>query len=495
MSIEKKLYTIEQIRCIQQEAIDQQVINARGLMLQAAKALLQRVQLSWPNAQHLLILCGKGHNGGDGLSFAKLAYQAGLSVQIVMLSDRSACSRLTQLALDECVALGLTIETHTSCMSFEADLIVDALLGIGLNGPVRPHYAKVIEWINTQSTPCLSVDVPSGLDADTGNIFNVCVRAQVTQTFVGHKRGLFTYRSTEYAGLIYLDTLSINYDSSNIKHSLNLVGLADSLDFLPRRQCDTHKDDFGHVLIIGGDYGMGGAIRLAAEAAMRSGASLVTVATRPEHLSVVNSCRSDMTCQRVESVSSIEGLSNKVDVVVIGPGLGKTAWGHDLLNAILAWDQPKVLDADALNIISANPDCRNDWVLTPHPGEAARLMGSSGDAIQHDRFQSIQSLQQRFGGVIALKGAGTLVANDQQMALCPFGNPGMVSGGMGDLLSGIIGGFIAQGLPMYEATLSAVLSHAKAVDFASAKDGDCGLLAVDVLNCLRRFVNSEIMAV
>ena len=491
MSIDKRLYTVEQIRCIEQQVLASQKIKSDVLMTRAAKALLQRIQSSWPNASQLLILCGKGHNGGDGLMLAQLAHQTGFSVQIVMLSDHGACSALTQVALDQCISMGLSIEPYTSCMSYEADLIVDALLGIGLNGPVRPHYVKAIEWINSQSTPCLSVDLPSGLDANTGNIFNACVRAQVTQSFIGHKRGLFTYRATEYTGSVYLDHLLVDCHLHQVVDFVRLIGATDSLEYLPRRKRDAHKGDFGHVLIIGGDYGMGGAVRMAAEAAMRSGAGLVTVATRPEHLCVVNSCRPEIMCQRVESVSSIDGLADKVNVVVIGPGLGKTDWGRDLLRVILTWDQPKVLDADALNIISEAPESRDDWVLTPHPGEAARLLGSSGDSVQYDRFESIQALQKRYGGVIALKGAGTLVANKRQMALCPFGNPGMASGGMGDILSGIIGGFIAQGLPIYEAALSAVLVHAQAADLAAAKGGERGLLALDVLEFLRHFVNPE----
>lgn len=493
MTEQTALYTVEQIRLIEDFYKKKQKVGDLELMALAALALYKRVRLSYPSAKNLLIVVGKGNNGGDGIYLAKHAVQSGLNVQILLATDESCLENNLKVMLDDLKAQGVIVEDFYPGIQMEADLIVDALLGIGLKGALRPHLAKVIQWINKHPSPCLSVDLPSGLDADTGCADGECVRADVTQTFFARKRGLYTCRSSEFRGRVFLDSLGVDMDALPIASNVSLLSEVNPR-WLPRRSRDAHKGDFGHVLVIGGDYGMGGAIRMAAEAALRSGAGLVTVATRPEHICIVNTCRPEIMCQKVEAVSSIEGLQDQVDVVIIGPGLGLGEWGKALFDAILTWSQPKVLDADALNWLAKSPVAHSNWVLTPHPGEAARLLASSGEHVQADRFNAVNAIQKRYGGVVALKGSGTLIANEKSTYLCPFGNPGMATGGMGDILAGMIGGLMAQGLSSFKAASMGVLIHAMASDEAAQVEGERGMLALDVLSYMKDFINPDQVA-
>jgi ADP-dependent NAD(P)H-hydrate dehydratase / NAD(P)H-hydrate epimerase len=261
---------------------------------------------------------------------------------------------------------------------------------------------------------------------------------------------------------------------------------------LPKRRRDTHKGDFGHVLVIGGDYGMGGAVRMAAEAAMRVGAGLVTVATRPEHLNVVTGARPEIMCSQVADANDLTPLLERSTIVVIGPGLGLSDWAQSLLAAVEQSALPVVVDADALNLLAQNPTSSDRWILTPHPGEAARLLDQTTEQVQADRYYAVSQLQQRYGGVAVLKGAGTLVqAADTITALCSAGNPGMASGGMGDVLSGVLGGLLAQKHSLLEAAEIGVMVHSMAADHAAEQGGERGLLATDVLQQLRLLVNPD----
>lgn len=260
--------------------------------------------------------------------------------------------------------------------------------------------------------------------------------------------------------------------------------------WLPKRQRDANKSDFGHVLVIGGDHGMGGAVRMAAEAALRVGAGLVTVATRPEHINIVSAVRPEIMCHQVQNAQDLAPLLVRATFIIIGPGLGKSEWAQELLNYVLPAKQPKLLDADALNLLAERPEKHHDWILTPHPGEAGRLLNETTENVQADRVQAVKSLQRQYGGVVVLKGAGTLIkAQNDEIAICEAGNPGMASGGMGDVLSGVIGGLAAQGLSLENAAKAGVFIHAQAADAVAAEGGERGLLATDLLMQLRRLVN------
>lgn len=262
--------------------------------------------------------------------------------------------------------------------------------------------------------------------------------------------------------------------------------------WLPKRQRDANKSDYGHVLVIGGDYGMGGAVRMAAEAALRVGAGLVTVATRREHITIVSAVRPEIMCYEVQTTQDLEPLLARASFIIIGPGLGKSLWAQELLNRVLQAKQPKLLDADALNVLAKQPQAFDNWILTPHPGEAGRLLNETTHTVQADRINALERLQKKYGGVAVLKGTGTLIqAENSELAICEAGNPGMASGGMGDVLSGVIGGLAAQGLSLEQAAKAGVFIHAQAADAVAADGGERGLLATDLLRHLRRLVNFE----
>ncbi len=258
---------------------------------------------------------------------------------------------------------------------------------------------------------------------------------------------------------------------------------------LKPRKADSHKGMFGHVLVVGGDYGFSGAVRLAAEAALRVGAGLVSVATRPEHAISLNLVRPEIMCHGANHAKELTPLLTKATVVIVGPGLGQSSWAKKMLTRILSSKKLLVMDADALNLLSKKRIKYADWVLTPHPGEAARLLQTTAHHIQQDRLLSAGALQKKYGGVVVLKGAGTLVVTDHEEALCENGNPGMASGGMGDVLSGVIGALAAQGISLPQAAKLGVLVHAKAGDLAAKEGGERGMIASDLFPYLRQLVN------
>ncbi|MCK4608327.1 MAG: NAD(P)H-hydrate dehydratase, partial [Gammaproteobacteria bacterium] len=254
--------------------------------------------------------------------------------------------------------------------------------------------------------------------------------------------------------------------------------------YLPERSSIAHKGCFGHVLVVGGDRGMAGAVRLAGEAAIRTGAGLATVATRGEHIMAVSGMRPELMCYGINSGVDLAPLLARASVVVVGPGLGRSAWSLDLWQTVINDTKPKVVDADGLNWLAENSGYSDNWILTPHPGEAARLLGCDTVTIQQDRFKAVRALQQKYGGVCVLKGAGTLVADADKIYICTAGNPGMASGGMGDVLSGIIGALLAQGLNLTEAARLGVMLHSHAADLAAERFGARALLASDLFHTL-----------
>ena len=260
-------------------------------------------------------------------------------------------------------------------------------------------------------------------------------------------------------------------------------------EYLPKRSRTAYKGDFGHLLVVGGNYGMAGAARMAAEAGARVGAGLVTVATQPEHLNLILQGRPELMCHAVNNSNDLLQLFEKSTVIVLGPGLGKDNWACDLWEQTLLVKQPMVIDADALNLLAERPQYCDRWILTPHPGEAARLLDSTVADVQADRFASARAIQTQYGGICVLKGAGTLIISEEKIWLCAAGNPGMATGGMGDVLSGTIGALLAQGLSLEYAAAVGVLVHAKAGDCAAAKQGERGLLAGDLINYLQGVVN------
>ncbi len=489
------LYRAEQVRELDRRAIEEHGIPGFDLMQRAAAAAYGVLRKRWPDARHLHIVCGPGNNGGDGCVIGMLALAEGLDVTLELLCDPGRLKGDALRALQAYKQAG-GYPAVMSAPPVQADVVVDALLGTGTDRAVEGAFLDAVQRINAAAQAgagVLGVDIPSGLHADTGQVLGAAVRADTTVTFIGMKVGLLIGSGPACAGELVFDDLAVParvYDE--LPPAVVRIGPQEYQRCLPPRKRDAHKNRHGHVLCIGGDYGTAGAIRLAAEAALRSGAGLVSVATRPEAAVAMSQARPELMCRGVESPEDLDSLLSSTDAVLLGPGLGQGDWGRVLWAKVIDSRLPLVVDADGLNLLAANPGQRTNWVLTPHPGEAARLLEASNADIQADRLGAVQGLVTRYGGVAVLKGAGTLVAvENQPVTLCTAGNPGMAVGGMGDLLGGVIVALLAQGLGLYDAARLAVDVHARAGDLA-AKDGERGLLPSDLLPHLRSLVNPSV---
>jgi hydroxyethylthiazole kinase-like uncharacterized protein yjeF len=359
---------------------------------------------------------------------------------------------------------------------------------------VSGEFLAAIEAMNAASAPVLALDVPSGLDADTGAPQGCAVRAAVTVTFVGLKQGLFLGTAIDYVGDLVFAGLGAPAElADRLRPRLERLLPADFRDVRRRRPRSAHKGSNGRLLLVGGAAGMAGAIRLAAEAALRVGAGLVYVATHPDNVTAVLAGRPEIICHGVTAAGDLHPLIDVADGAVLGPGLGQTDWARALYECVLATSLPLVVDADGLNLLSAAPVARGRWALTPHPGEAARLLGSDPAAVQRDRLASVRELARRFDAVVVLKGAHSLVATpdpDQPPRVCDHGNPGMATGGMGDVLAGVIGSLLVQTRELTTSVRAGVLLHAMAGD-AAARDGERGTLASDLFPHLRRWANQN----
>lgn len=492
MDTPTRLYTSEQVR-----AIDRRAIAACGgegvlLMQRAGAAAFRRLRARWPQAHRILVACGRGNNGGDGWVVARLARHAGLTVQVLALpgEPHTAEARAMRLAA---LADGVSArDASAHDVLPEADVVVDGVLGIGLSRAPDGAAAALIEALMRHPAPVLALDVPSGLDADTGHAPGACVRAALTVTFIAAKRGLFTGDAPARVGAVVLESLDV--DPTLVDADGGAVHAWTREDLrraLPPRAPTLHKGEAGHVLVVGGDEGYGGAVRLAAEAAARSGAGLVSVATRAVQVGPILAARPELMARPVEDPRALAALASRADVIAVGPGLGQGDWGRTLFDAVLALGKPCVIDADALNLLAveARP-LPGGSVLTPHPGEAARLLGSDARAVNADRFAAATALARRHGAVVLLKGAGTVIAApDGALALCPVAEPGMATGGMGDVLTGVIAALRAQGLDPWCAAGCGALAHARAAASAARADGARGLLAGDVIDALRHELN------
>ena len=370
------------------------------------------------------------------------------------------------------------------------ELVVDALLGIGIKGSVRGSIAQAINLINDSGLPVLALDVPSGLDVDTGRVLGVCIHASVTITFIALKVGLYAYDGPDHCGKIICDSLQLEDCFAKIKPAAYQLDEYLLQGIMKPRCKNSHKGLYGHVLVIGGGPGMPGAVYLSALAALRVGAGMVTVATLPEHAGKILPLLPEVMIYGIDGVDSLRPLLENATVVIIGPGLGESSWANELFQAAISAQLPLVIDASALRLLAQNPQHDDNWVLTPHPGEAASLLACSTADIQVDRCRSAQLIQQQYGGGVVLKGAGSVVTSgENETYICVVGNPGMASAGMGDVLSGVIGGLLAQGVPLADAVKLGVWLHARAADDAVITQGERGLLASDLMPYLRRQIN------
>lgn len=483
------LYRPEQVREIDRRAIEDEGIGDYPLMQRAGAAIFDALRHRWPEARRPLILCGPGNNGGDGYVVAGLARAAGLEPCVVSATDPDALAGAAASARDHWVGGGGTIGRSIPEPAAH-DSVVDALLGSGQDRPLSGQVLEQVREVADRDRPVIAVDVPTGLDPDTGAELGEALTADLTVCLIALKRGLFTGRGPALCGdVVHADCDLPASVFDGIAPAAQLLHRSLLTDALQPRARDAHKGSSGHVLVVGGSVGMGGAAILAAEAAARAGAGLVSLAVAPEHVSAALEREPGLMVHAVSDVEQLDPLLGACDVVLVGPGLGQDVRGRSLWDRVRWHGGPVIADADALNLWAADPATRSDWIVTPHPGEAARMLDRSVQEIQSDRFAAVEALAKATGATAVLKGAGSLIADaDGRTAVCPYGNPGMAVAGMGDVLGGVIASLWAQLGDSRAAADLGVLVHALAGDTA-AEGGERGLLASDLLGAIRRTVN------
>lgn len=489
-TLPEHVFSAAQVRALDKCIIEDIGVPGYKLMNRAARASLDALDERWPEGR-LLVLCGAGNNAGDGYVVARLALEAGRAAEVCALVDPEKLAGDAATAYRDYVEAGGAITSWDGVLAAADAIVVDGLLGTGLDRDVEGRFADAVRAINDCGRPVVALDIPSGLNADSGRVMGVAVEADVTVTFVGLKSGLLTGRGPALSGDLVFDPLGAPQEVFDLEEACARrlrVGLIRKC--LPDRPRDAHKGLSGHVLVIGGGPGMAGAARLAGESALRSGAGLVSVATLQAHVAAITGARPELMALGVEDEADLENLMGRASVIAIGPGLAKTEWSRRMLAIAFDSGLPLVVDADALNLLAGNPRKRQDWVLTPHPGEAARLLGVTTTDIQSDRLTAASQLADRFEAIVVLKGAGSIVRQpDGETWICNHGNPGMAVAGMGDVLTGVVAGIAAQCRDLSLAARCGVLVHALAGDDAVAVAGERGLLASDLFPHIRRRVN------
>lgn len=464
--------------------------DAYGLMQAAGEAAWRGLLRHWPHAQRIVVACGPGNNGGDGYVLARHAHAAGRDVRVVRLEAHAPRGESARGAAEAFSAAGGRVGVFSGHLP-DAEVLVDALFGIGFSRAPDAATTALILAVDRSGLPVLSLDVPSGVDGDGGHVPGAAVHATRTIEFMARHAGLRTGAALDHAGALSLASLDVPASAFDgidpVAMLLQPVALS---HFLRPRPRDTHKGANGHVLCIGGDAGMAGAIALCAEAALRTGAGLVSVATREAHAQALPAHLPECMARGVESTHQLQAMLERADVIALGPGLGRGEWSRGLYEAALASPRPLVVDADALNLLAADPRKLHGAILTPHPGEAARLLEGTGADIQRDRFAAAVRLVRQLDAVVVLKGAGTVIAAPGVVpCVIDAGNPGMAVGGMGDVLAGVIAGLRAQRLPPFDAACCGALLHAAAGDLAAAQGGERGLLPSDLFPFLRTLAN------
>jgi NAD(P)H-hydrate epimerase len=490
------LYTAAQSRELDRIAMEDYGLKGGILMARAGAAAFRVFRFCWPRVRKLLVYAGPGNNGGDGFVLAQLAIEHGLDVKVVSLSTPENYKGDAAQALEAMLTTGgLPLANTNDLGDWQADVIVDAIFGTGLDRAPAGNSLIAINWINQQTAPVLTLDIPSGLDADTGSALGEVIQAEVTISFIGLKIGLVTGRGPQLCGDLYFHDLELSAEIYN-----NITAKAKSFSILnsaPLAQLkkDTYKHNQGHVLVVGGDKGMAGATTMAAEAAYRCGAGLVSIICHEDSVQQTHSRPEIMLIARGESDTkkSIGKQLGKANMIVLGPGLGQRAWGQSLFSKVLEQETlPLVIDADGLRWLASNPQHRTNWVLTPHPGEAAALLEATTDQVQANRLQAAKNISKKYGGVCVLKGAGTVISSEHndQVIIIRAGNPGMATAGMGDVLSGLIAALVGQGASAFNAAQQGAWIHSAAADEAVINLGRRSLLATDLFDYIASQVES-----
>jgi len=495
------------MRAVDARAVGQLGIPGPRLMESAGTGAARVIAREFApiRGKRVVLLCGKGNNGGDGFVVARRLTASGARVRVLLLArrdevkgDAAAALRRWRGRVDEVIAPSPL--TALARELARADVIVDALLGTGLTGAARGLMASAIDAINAAGRPVASLDLPSGLGSDTGAVLGPVVKARVTPTFAGHKRSLLLYPGAALAGRV--EVIDIGIPAAEVERGMTtfLLEESDARRYFPPRETDAHKGSFGHVLVVAGSLGKTGAAGLAGRAALRSGVGLCTIATAASQQPIVAGFGMEPMTEplpetkgraiALEAKGRIMELAAKIDAVALGPGLSLDPETQDLVRALIVdLRKPMVVDADALSALAGHLDVLDraggPRALTPHPGEMARMLGTSIAEVQADRLEVVRAFCRRHRVSLALKGAGTVVGDpDGRVYVNPTGNPGMASGGSGDVLTGMVGAFLARGLDATAALQSGCFLHGLAGDRACAERGQEALIAGDLVEAI-----------
>jgi len=500
-----RIATAQQIKNIDRRAIREFGIPGPVLMENAASAVMTEMERFFDGLTDVRvgIICGKGNNGGDGLALARKLSIRGVAVRVAILSSFSAVSGEAKINLSILRKTDVEITPHTSARSLTdiiawSDIIVDAMLGVGLSSPLKGMFAQAVDMINTSGKPVVAIDIPTGIDADTGAVMGAAVKADLTVTMALLKRGLVLLPGAQHAGAVRVADIGIPSEVID-KEKINVVLLDRGFAWgvIGRREPGAHKGDFGRLMIIAGSPGKAGAAIMAARSALRTGAGLVSVATPNNIVPIVQSQIAEAMC--VPSAESIEGTLGIVSeeellkaaagmsACAIGPGLSTHYETVQVVrNLVQRLTIPLVIDADGLNALVGFTDIlkrtKAPVIMTPHPGEMGRLLGISSADVQKDRITIASEFSEKHNVILVLKGAGTVVAcPDHEIFINSTGNPGMATGGTGDVLTGMIGGLLAQGYSPTEAACLGVYLHGLAGDLATKERGEMGIIAGDLI--------------
>ncbi|MDP1809645.1 MAG: NAD(P)H-hydrate dehydratase [Actinomycetota bacterium] len=492
----------DRMRAIEEEAVANQGITLYQLMERAGAAVAEEAGAMLPAGGRVIIFCGKGNNGGDGFVAARLlADKKKYDVEVIMLTGTGEATGAAAGAYREIAHAASITKTPFNSRKHpkSPDLVIDAILGFGLRGTVRGTAAQAIKAINSYNAPVLSVDIPSGVDADTGQVEGDAVKADRTITFTCPKAGMAIYPGLDHVGTMRIADIGIAKETIAKHANVCLGSRAVARLLLPTRRTDAHKGDCGRVLVLAGSVGMTGAAAMSSLAALRIGAGLVTLGI-PESLNdILETKLTEVITKplpetpgrtiRAKAADQIMEMIPATDAVLIGPGLsthpGTVTLARQLVTAVPA---PMVIDADGLNALVGKTDLLakrpGPTIMTPHPGELGRLLGISTEAVQSDRLTAAAKAADAWQATVILKGARTIIAGGGCLHINPTGNPGMATAGTGDVLAGMVAGLVAQGLPPYPASVLAVYLHGRAGDLAARKTTELALIATDLLDYL-----------
>lgn len=450
------------------------------LMERAATALDELLLLRYPRLGQATILCGPGNNGGDGYALAPRLKARGVDVRVCALAAPATDDARAMAAAWQ--AKGGRVADDLSGLDDPVELIVDALYGAGLSRPLDGAAADWVAAINALRAPVCAVDLPSGMAADSTMAKGPMVAADLTLALIAPKPALVSGPTLDATGALYLAALGCERELATWPCVARVIANAALGQRAPRRP-SSHKGNHGHVLVVGGDYGMAGAPLMSASAALRAGCGLATVHTRSEHRGGLLAARPELMTSH-DSEDLRRRLSDpRITTLIVGPGLGREAWGRDAARAVLRTTRPVVVDADALRLLEPG-DQPGPRILTPHPGEAGLLLASSAATVEANRFAAARALADRYQSVVVLKGAGTIVADvTGDLRVLPLALPQLATGGTGDALAGVIGGLWAQGAPAHEAATLAVVSHARAAQLASG-GRDFGMRVTELIDAI-----------